>query len=166
MQEKNSKKSFWPYGIAISILMIAAACIYNVKIALEHPVEYDTYFFSKKQILDDKINDYLASQGEFNKNYNVELILGKLNKENNNISIKVTNKKTDEIVKNAYIELLVTRPDESSSDIRPNFTEFKDNTYKFSSFDVTKKGRWFIQFKTTVGKLSNFVKIETYADFQ
>ena len=166
MQEKNSKKSFWPYGIIISILMIAAACVFNVMIALDHPVEYDTYFFSKKQVLDDKINDYLASQEEFNKNYNVELILAKLNKENNNISIKVSNKKSGEIIKNAHIELLVTRPDESNSDIRPNFTEFKDNTYQFSSFDVTKKGRWFIQFKTTVGKVSSFVKLETYADFQ
>ncbi len=49
MQEKNKKKSFWPYGIIISTLLIVAACAYNIKLAMELPVEYDTYFLTNKQ---------------------------------------------------------------------------------------------------------------------
>jgi len=163
VQEKNNKKSFWPYGITISILLIAAACVYNVKLALEHPVEYDTYFLTKKQDLDDNINALLASQEQFNKRYQVEIDYDKFKSKNNEIKIKITDKNTKKAVMNANFELLITRPDVSTFDVKPKLIEIKDEYYIFESFDVDKKGRWQILFKTTVGQLSSFVKLETYA---
>ncbi len=163
MQEKNSKKSFWPYGIIISILLIASACAYNVYIAMQLPVEYDTYFLTKKQDLDDNINDLLASQEKFNNKYSVDVKYEKFKPKNNEIKIKITDKKTSQIINNAKFELLITRPDVSKFDIKPNFTGIKDGYYTFESFNVDKKGRWQILFKATIGQLTSFVKLETYA---
>ena len=73
MQEKHNKTSFWPYGIIISILLVASDCIANIVIALEHPVDYDTYFLSNKQLLDKDIKDLLASHDMFTKKYNVNI---------------------------------------------------------------------------------------------
>ena len=163
MQEKNNKKSFWPYGIAISILLVAGACAYNVKIALENPVEYDTYFFSKKQFLDDNINDLLASQKKFNETYEIDVNYGKFGPKNNSVKIKIIDKISKKAITNASYELLITRPDVSTFDIRPKYLGIKDDYYTFESFDVDKKGRWQILFKTTIGQLTSFVKLETYA---
>ena len=163
MQEKNNKKSFWPYGITISILLIAAACIYNVKIALEYPVEYDTYFLSSKQDLDDNINHLLASQKAFNEKYKVEVVYDKFKAKNNEIKIKIINKNTKQAIPNANIDLLITRPDVSAFDIKPKFIGLRDGYYTFKSFDVNKVGRWQILFNATIGQLKSFVKLETYA---
>jgi len=166
LQEKNNKKSFWPYGIIISIVLVAIACIINVKIALEHPVEYDTYFLSNKQVLDADINDLLASQEMFNKKYTVDVIYEKFEEKNNEIKIKITNKLTQEIIKNANFELMITRPDTSAFDIKPKLKGFANNEYTFEPFNINKKGRWQILFKTSIGELSSFVKLETYAVLQ
>ena len=163
MQEKNNKKSFWPYGIAISTLLVAGACAYNVKIALDNPVEYDTYFFSKKQHLDDNINQILASQKKFDEKYIIDINYGKFYSKNNSVKIKITDKETNEAITNASYELLITRPDVSTFDIKPKFTGIQNQYYTFESFDVDKKGRWQILFKTTIGQLTSFVKLETYA---
>ena len=163
MQEKNSKKSFWPYGIIISILLVAAACAYNVYIAMQLPVEYDTYFLTKKQDLDNNINDLLASQEKFNNKYSVDVQYEKFKPKNNEIKIKIINKKTSQIITDAKFELLITRPDVSTFDIKPEYTGFINQYYTFKSFDVNKKGRWQILVKTTIGHLSSFEKLETYA---
>jgi len=163
LQEKNNKKSFWPYGIIISIILVAIACIVNVKIALDHPVEYDTYFLSNKQVLDEDINDLLASQDKFNTKYRVDVTYKKFEEKNNEIKIKITNKLTQEIIKNANFELMITRPDTSDFDIKPKFTGIANNEYTFEPFNINKKGRWQILFKTSIGELSSFVKLETYA---
>ena len=166
MQEKNNKKSFWPYGITISVLLVASACVANVMIALDHPVEYDTYFLSKKQVLDENINDMLASQDKFNKKYKVEVDFKKFKPTDNEVKIKIVNKETKEAITNANFELLITRPDVSTFDIKPKFLGIIDEKYTFESFDVDKKGRWQILFKTTIGQLTSFVKLETYAIIQ
>ncbi|NQY95199.1 MAG: FixH family protein [Campylobacteraceae bacterium] len=163
MEEKNNKKSFWPYGIIISIALVAIACIINVKIALDNPVEYDTYFLSNKQVLDEDINDLLASQLMFNEKYTVEVIYDKFKEKNNEVKIKIINKKTQEVIENANLELLITRPDVSTFDIRPKFIGLIDQEYVFEPFNVNKKGRWQILFTASIGKLSSFIKLETYA---
>jgi len=163
LQEKNNKKSFWPYGIIISIVLVAIACIVNVKIALEHPVEYDTYFLSNKQILDDDINDLLASQSKFNARYKIDVSYTKFKEKNNKVKIKVTDNKTQKIINNANFELLITRPDTSAFDIKPKFVGIVNSEYTFEPFNINKKGRWQILFKTSIDELSSFVKLETYA---
>ena len=163
MQEKNSKKSFWPYGIAISLSLVAAACVYNVQLAMQHPVEYDTYFLTKKQYLDDNINELLASQKKFNEKYQVTINYGKFKEKNNSIDIKITEKISKKAITDAKFELLITRPDVSTFDIRPKFMGIKNDRYIFESFDINKKGRWQILFKSTIGQLTSFVKQETYA---
>lgn len=132
-------------------------------IALEHPVEYDTYFLTKKQDLDDNINDLLASQDKFNAKYKVDVNYDKFKAKNNSVKIKVIDRKTKKTVDNAEFELLITRPDVSTFDIKPKFTGMKNDYYTFESFNVNKIGRWQILFTTTIGQLSSFVKLETYA---
>lgn len=163
MQEKNNKKSFWPYGIIISIVLVAIACAVNVKIALDHPVEYDTYFLSKKQVLDEDINNLLASQDMFNSKYTIDVIYTKFEEKNNEVKIRIINKLTQETIKNANLELLITRPDTSAFDIKPKFLGVSNNEYTFEPFNINKKGRWQILFTTSIGELSSFTKLETYA---
>lgn len=163
MQEKNHKKSFWPYGIIISTIMIVILCGYTIKVGLNNPVEYDTYFLSNKQTLDDNINSYLKSKEEFNKKFTTHVDYDKFKSTNNKIKIKITDKQTNEAIENAKFELLITRPDVSAFDIKPKFIGFKDGYYTFESFDIDKKGRWQILFTTKVDQYASFEKLETYA---
>ncbi len=116
--------------------------------------------------MDDNINDVLASQKKFDDKYNIEVIYDKFKPTANEVKFKITDKSSNAIIKDANLELLITRPDLSKFDIRPKFTGIKDGFYTFENFGVNKKGRWQILFKTTIGQLTSFVKLETYAVIQ
>ena len=52
--QKN--KTFWPYGIVISIFAIVCSCAYTIYYSLDYPVHMDDYYFDKYQKVDNVPN--------------------------------------------------------------------------------------------------------------
>ncbi len=165
MQNNNKKRfNFWPYGITISIVAVAVLCIDMIMISLKNPVYMDDFYLEKYQDVDENINKIIISQKKFDKKYTIQIDMKKkFIKKNNNIKIKIADKVTTKDVKNAKLELLVTRPDSSKFDKKLSVLEIKDGYYIFEPFDIEKKGRWQIMLKVSIGKLVSFTRVETYA---
>lgn len=75
---KNSptnKKTFWPYGILLSLFAIVGACIATIIYASNYPVYEDDSFLSKYQEVDYNFNEIQQKDENFKKNYEVHLNL-------------------------------------------------------------------------------------------
>lgn len=161
--QSNKKINLWPYAIVASIAFVALMCADVVRIALTNPVEMDTYYLADYQEVDENINEILKSKAKFDKKYNLDVDFTKFNAKNNEVKIKITDKQNLKNVENANIELLITRPDVSTFDKKPELIGIEDGYYKFRPFDVEKKGRWQILVKVSLDNLASFTKLETYA---
>ncbi len=161
MERKNNKKSYWPHFIIASFIFIVVAGILTIKVALDNPVEMDNFYFEKYQIVDRDINDIILMQREFDKNYKFEienrnLIVGK-----NLLKFKITDLNNSDI-KNALVKILVTRPDTSKFDKKFE-AKYRDGFYQIDNVEIPKIGRWLIQSKIEINKLTGFFKREINA---
>lgn len=78
VSSKNSptnKKTFWPYGILLSLFAIVGACVATIIYASNYPVYEDDSFLSKYQEVDYNFNEIQQKDENFKKNYEVHLNL-------------------------------------------------------------------------------------------
>lgn len=71
----TNKKTFWPYGILLSLFAIVGACIATIIYASNYPVYEDDSFLSKYQEVDYNFNEIQQKDENFKKNYEVHLNL-------------------------------------------------------------------------------------------
>lgn len=71
---KDSKKTFWPYGITLFLLFMVCMIILTVYIAIKSSPEDDNAYFSTRQDVDAKINDILINQKYLEDIYNFYII--------------------------------------------------------------------------------------------
>nr|MBP3725376.1 hypothetical protein [Campylobacter sp.] len=64
--EKN-KKTFWPYGILLSLVAIVIACVITIIICLDYPVYTDDSYFDTYQ---NKCSTDIYTEGNEKDNYN------------------------------------------------------------------------------------------------
>ena len=78
ISSKNSptnKKTFWPYGILLSLFAIVGACIATIIYASNYPVYEDDSFLSKYQEVDYNFNEIKLKDENFKNSYQVSLNL-------------------------------------------------------------------------------------------
>lgn len=73
-QEKEQKKTFWPYAILLSIIAIAIACIATVIVSLNYPVYMDDFYLDSYGNVDKNYNQIQLSQQKFDENFKLELL--------------------------------------------------------------------------------------------
>ena len=52
----KKEKNYWPHAIVIVLIFMIFACIMVVKIAIDNPVQMDSFYFEKYQQVDENIN--------------------------------------------------------------------------------------------------------------
>ncbi len=75
---KNSspkRRTFWPYGILLSLFAIVAACAATIIFALDYPVYEDDAYLQKYQQVNNNINELQLQDAAFKRNYRVRLNL-------------------------------------------------------------------------------------------
>ena len=74
---KNSqkRKTFWPYGILLSLFAIVAACVATIIFALDYPVYEDDAYLQKYQKVNNNYNELQLQDAAFKRNYRVRLNL-------------------------------------------------------------------------------------------
>lgn len=71
----TNKKTFWPYGILLSLFAIVGACIATIIYASNYPVYEDDSFLSKYQEVDYNFNEIKLKDENFKNSYQVSLNL-------------------------------------------------------------------------------------------
>ena len=156
---KTNNGKIWPYSIGISIFIVFLAAIATVIIANKLPVEKsDTYMMGYHEA-DAKANELIEAKIAFNKKYNLSFLTNSLHVEGSNISYKLTDK-SNNVINNAKIILVVTRPNEHEHDQKIQNAEVKDGVYTFKNIKLPLKGRWDIMAKVVIGKNERFLNFK------
>lgn len=170
-------KTFWPYGIVISIIAVFALCVGTIIVSFDYPVEMDHFYLEKYQNVNSDINDIIAMQKEFDKNFKVELLTKEFrigNDKNVKISIKplaqnanlqMTDDAKNKIKQNILdldYEILLTRPDTNAFNINLSAT-YSDGILVTSDIVPQLEGRWQLMVKLKIKDLVGFYKMEFLA---
>ena len=175
----QKKKTFWPYGIVISIFAIVCSCAYTIYYSLDYPVYMDDYYFNKYQKVDNNFNEIQAAQTNFRREFSFDTTpqieqngvnlpneIQKLRKGktativplNDNFDIKFDTNAT-----NFNAQILLTRPDSSEFD-RELKGENESGKLIINDLNLTKAGRWQIKAKIIVDEnRTGFYQVELYA---
>lgn len=149
-----NKKTFWPYGILLSLFAIVGACIATIIYASNYPVYEDDSFLGKYQEVDYNFNEIQQKDENFKNSYQVSL----------NLKPQIDKKKREffEVKPAQVLTFRVAERDDlskSASDInatllltRPH-TNKQDEWLQTSEFKLANK-----PFKDKFGKLSTGYK--------
>lgn len=168
--EKN-KKTFWPYGILLSLVAIVIACVVTIIICLDYPVYTDDSYFDTYQNVDRNYEQIQKSQIKFEQNikFNPNANIFVNNELYENIkemkinrdlkSIKSVNSKDNitlafDINSSALnADILLTRPHNSEFN-SPLNSQIQNGKLITQSFSVPQSGRWQVKIKLTQNEQS------------
>ncbi len=155
---QDNKKTFWPYGILLSIFAIICACIATIIFSLDYPVYEDEFYFDTYQNVKYSYEDIEKKQVNFNKNYKLsytnpnQTFKDRRGREvfvpNSSMNFKILCIKSTPCLsaKNANIAILLTRPHTSDEDLslKPIFID--DNSF-YVDIGELNDGRWQLKLK-------------------
>lgn len=164
MQEQTKERNYWPHAIVIGIILCIGACAWTIKIALDNPVEMDSFYLEKYQSVDRNFNDIMKKQHAFDNAYALEygvrkFIMGK----EEMVTLKIKDKQSGEYLQNADVTLMLTRPETNANNHEMKASRSSDGTFTFGPVVVEKPGRWQLLAKIKAGDLEGFNKYEVYA---
>lgn len=161
----ENKKTFWPYGILLSLLAIIVACVATIMVASNHPVYEDDFYFDSYQNVENNYNEIQINQANFEKFFDVNLDLNSSKDKKGRVIYDLNQNEvhfiiTDKIKghpKNLRAELLLTRPHTSKQDekikvevVQDSKTIDKESLHKYF-IDVKlpklQNGRWQLKLK-------------------
>ena len=168
---KNSspkRKTFWPYGILLSLFAIVAACVATIIFALDYPVYEDDAYLQKYQKVNNNFNEIQQKDENFKKNYEVSVNLKPQFDEKKreiyeiksaqNLEFSVISK-GDLNLNNIKSTLLLTRPHTSEQNQHLDMSETNadklDTSILVAALPSLEKGRW--QLKLRLEKDENSV---------
>lgn len=145
------------------ILATVVACAWTIKIALDNPVEMDTFYMEKYQKVDQNINEIMELQEKFNAKYDLRystesFVMGK-----NSFSIKLLDKENGKEIENAKVTLLLSRPETNKDNKEMKPSKIENGNYIFDVIEILKPGRWQILTKIEIGEFKGYSKYEVYA---
>ena len=156
---KKSDGKIWPYAIVISILLIVVASGMTIYVALNHPVEMSNSNMQDYHHYDKHANEFIASKIAFNKNYKIAYISEKFDLNDAVIVYKVTDL-SGAVVNNAKIDIVLTRPDNTDSDIVLNNQIVENGIYTFNAGTLPLEGRWDIMAHVVVDEYERYYNLK------
>lgn len=151
------KKTFWPYGILLSILTIVLACITTIVIASDYPVYEDNFYFDTYQNVESNYNKIQNNQKHFDENFKLHIkdkesfiykrkLVYYIDEGQNEFRIFIENLKNYDLNK-LQIEALLSRPHTNKNDEKLQ-VKLDTNELVFD-FNVKEKGNWQLLLKIT-----------------
>jgi len=159
----KEKANYWPHAIVLAIFGVAGLCVWTVNIAVNNPVELDSFYFDSYQNVEQNYNDIINSQEAFDAKYDVILPAKDLKIGKNTIMIKVMDKEHNSGIDEANVTVVITRPDTQRLDKKPKVISTLNGVYALEPFEIKRLGRWQIMSKVRVGDLTTFKKLEVNA---
>ena len=162
MQTQRAERNYWPHTIVAMIIACIIACGWTIKIALDNPVEMDTFYMEKYQKVDQTINEIIELQTKFDAAFNLTYSTEQFTIGQNSITLKLTDK-SGKIINDANIIMMLSRPETNKDNKQMKASKVENGLYTFGPFDIQKPGRWQILSKIEMGDFKGYHKNEAYA---
>ena len=177
---KKAEKTYWPHMILGFLFIGITLGYWTVKHSVQMPVQEVNQYMMKYQKADKNINEILESKALFDKSYTINLI-GKQTtmlelentkraKEESVILLHVgknaftynVQKKDGSMVSDANVSFLLTRPHTRNEDIFIENVQAVNGKYSIEDINITKAGRYTLQLKATIGKITGYSQLPAY----
>lgn len=174
-------KTFWPYGILISLLLVAIACAVTVVIGVKNPVHIDNFYFEKYQFAKENFDKIEIWDKNFKQEFDLEFLAPNLRAYNagasllnveitdikanrsNLLNFKLTPKDTQKNINDLKFEILLTKPETREFDL--NLTPKITQNGFVLDVNPNKIGRWQLMIKIQSSPQSiSFTKYELFAN--
>lgn len=162
MAKTKSEHTYYPHVVVGMIIGCVVACGFTIKIAMDNPVEMDTFYMAKYQQVDHSINTILELQEKFNAKFDLAYSTEKFAMGQNSITIRLSDK-SGQPVNDANVIMMLSRPDSNKENKEMKPSHVENGNYTFGPFDITKPGRWQILSKIEIGEFKGYHKNEAYA---
>jgi len=153
---------------------------WTVKSASSLPVQESNQYMLKYQKAELTINDIVESQKAFDKAYMIAIqgvetmvMTDNVNSNRpqpnpiilthgeNSFSYRIS-KKDGTVVKDANVSFLLTRPHTREEDVTIDHVAFKEGRYNTPALDIGKAGRYTLQLRATIGKVTGYSALSAY----
>jgi hypothetical protein len=160
--DNNNQGKNWIRGLSIFFFFVLGMIIWTVIASFITPVNKEHNFMEEYEYVDKNINQLLYNEQIFYSKYNIKLITpnSTINNGKNELIIEVLDKKNNPI-KDANITVILSKRGTQKLDETFNNIEFQNNLYKLS-YDINSAGRWVINYKISIDKLSVYNKFKTF----
>ncbi len=151
----------WPYGIALSFVLVVALIIATIMVASDNKVEDADLYMHNYHYTDANANEIIMAQIAFNKKYTIEFATPGLDPKGTVIAYRLTDKLGNPVT-DASVEVVLTRPNTHAYDMtltKP--TIGVDGLYEFAPVTLPVEGRWDIMAKVTVGANYRYYNLKT-----
>ncbi|ATB70480.1 FixH family protein [Sulfurospirillum diekertiae] len=162
MDKVKSERTYYPHVVIGMIIGCVIGCAYTIKIAIDNPVEMDTFYMEKYQKVENNINEIMALQEKFDTKFDLAYSTEKFVIGQNSITLKLTDK-SGVAVNNANIIMMLSRPDSNKDNKQLLPSKVENGNYTFGPFEINKPGRWQILSKIELGEFKGYHKNEAYA---
>lgn len=162
MAKVKSEHTYYPHVVVGMIIGCVVACGFTIKIAMDNPVELDTFYMAKYQQVDHSINTILELQEKFNAKFDLAYSTEKFAMGQNSITIRLSDK-SGQPVNDANVIMMLSRPDSNKENKEMKPSRVENGNYTFGPFEITKPGRWQILSKIEIGEFKGYHKNEAYA---
>ena len=156
------ERNYWPHAIVAMIIGCVVACGWTIKIALDNPVEMDTFYMQKYQQVDENINEIVKLQEAFDARFTLQYSTEKFTLGQNKITLTLSDKSGNPI-NNATALMMLSRPETNKENKEFKPTQSENGRYSFGPFEINRPGRWQILSKIEVGEFKGYHKNEAYA---
>ncbi len=177
--EKN-KKTYWPHMIVGFLFLGLGLGFWTIKSVSSMPVEKENDYMMSYQDVDRNINEIVKKQELFRQNYEIKILNTKtikieenknsrrnflnpveIKKGENQFSYSVVDK-NGQIVKNAVVSFMLTRPHTNADDQKFDKINFVNNSYQTPKINITKPGRYTLVLKVSIGNTIGFNETAAY----
>lgn len=162
MQTQKAERNYWPHTIVSMIIACIIACGWTIKIALDNPVEMDTFYMEKYQKVDQNINEIIELQTKFDAAFDLAYSTEQFVMGQNSVTL-VLKDKSGKAINDASMTLMLSRPETNKDNNPMKPSKVENGHYTFGPFDIQKPGRWQILTKIEMGDFKGYHKNEAYA---
>lgn len=177
---KNNEKTYWPHMILGFLTIGITLGYWTVKSASSMPVQESNQYMLKYQMADMNINQIMERKMAFDKAYSITIVdvetmvmtdnvnsnrpqpnPVKLSQGINTFSYEVVAKDGTK-VSDANVTFLLTQPHSRKEDQLLTNIPFVDGKYQVKGLDITKAGRYTLQFRAEVGDTMGYSEVAAY----
>ncbi len=173
----KERKNYWPQAVVGILIAIFVLIGWTIAKTAEMPVHEENSYMSKYQSVDLQ-SDRLVNQSKaFLKEYDIRIVSEHENvlmqkdmykKRNRYTNIIDPNKPIKlqvvttggEVVEDAKLEVLLSRPTTRTSDMMVEHISKEDGTFTLGKLNIDKKGRWQLICKAQVGQKTGYKNID------
>lgn len=176
----NNKKTYWPHMIVGFLFLGLGLGFWTIKSTSKMPVERENAYMMSYQDADANINEIIKQQELFSQKYKIEILNTKtieleenknsrksflnpieLKKGENQFNYRIVDK-NGQIIKNAVVSFMLTRPHTDIDDQKFDKINFINNAYQTPKINITKIGRYMLVLKVIIGKNTGFIETPAY----